>query len=41
MPDPKAVRYEQEIPDGLGALARARKTIDQDSIDRTKQLSRH
>ncbi|CAN7528043.1 MULTISPECIES: hypothetical protein [Ensifer] len=41
MTDMKTVRYEQKIPDGLGALAGGRKTIDQDSIDRTKQISRH
>ena len=41
MTDMKAVRYERETPDGLGALAGGRKTIFQDNIDRTKHISRH
>lgn len=35
MTDTKAVRYEQEIPDVLGALADVHKTMDDHGLDRT------
>ncbi|KSV80967.1 hypothetical protein N183_16120 [Sinorhizobium sp. Sb3] len=35
MTDTKAVRYEQEIPDVLGALADVHKTMDVHGLDRT------